>query len=94
MKVLPQHKDLEDWRGREDADIMYRDRTGEMEKFLRKYSFSKFPEWSDLRSDDEESKNTSLDEKSENTSEDEDDGKSHKEDVSDQRDIENNPDTN
>jgi len=68
--VLPQHKDLGRWRGREVADIMYRDSTGEMEKFLRKHSFNEFPEWNDLPLGDEESEKTSSDKESEKTSSD------------------------
>ncbi len=69
--MLPQHKDLGRWRGREVADIMYRDSTGEMEKFLRKHSFNEFPEWNDLPLGDEESEKTSSDKESEKTSSDE-----------------------
>lgn len=49
---------------------MYRDSTGEMEKFLRKHSFNEFPEWNDLPLGDEESEKTSSDKESEKTSSD------------------------
>lgn len=56
VKVLVEYSDLEHWAGKEIADMVYQDRSGEMENFLREYSFNEFPEWSDLSSseDDEE----------------------------------------
>jgi hypothetical protein len=54
--VLAEYSDLEHWAGKEIADMVCQDRSGEMENFLRDYSFNEFPEWSDLSSneDDEE----------------------------------------
>lgn len=62
---------------------MYRDSTGEMEKFLRKHSFNEFPEWNDLPLGDEESEKTSSDKESEKTFSDEDDEEYQSEEVSD-----------
>ena len=50
--MLPEYNDLKPWEGKEVADLMYQDRTGEMEEFIREYSFDEFPDWSDSSSSD------------------------------------------
>ena len=51
VKVLPQYQDLQPWSHAEIADIMYEDRTEDMELFLREHSFDEFPEWHEAPSD-------------------------------------------
>lgn len=52
MKDVPEYNDITPYEAPEEADIMYEDLDGSLERILRDKAFKAFPGWPESRPDD------------------------------------------